>query len=89
MTDPVIVCPAFIDAEGVRPAALDGYELHMFFADRGACLDADYETAADAVAAIADQYLGVDADGIGVELSIWGAGVNRWDDYSLVTRALA
>jgi hypothetical protein len=68
---------------GDRPAALDGYELHMFFADRGECLAAGYETAADAVAAISAEYLGPDVDGIGVVLSIWGGGVNRWDDYSL------
>jgi len=83
MIDPVIIRPAFIDADGNRPSALDGYEMHMFFADRGDCLNGEYETATDAVAAILAQYLGADVDGYGVELSIWGGGVNRWVDYSL------
>jgi hypothetical protein len=83
MTDPVIIRPAFVDSDGNRPASLDGYEVHMFFADRGACLAADYATAADAAAAIRAEYLGRDVDGYGVVLSIWGGGVNRWDDYEL------
>ena len=83
MIDPVIIRPAFIDADGNRPSSLDGYEMHMFFADRGDCLNGEYETATDAVAAISAQYLGADVDGYGVELSIWGSGVNRWTDYSL------
>ena len=84
MIDPVIVRPAFIDADGDRPASLPGYEMHMFFADRGECLKADYETALDAVRAIQAEYLGADVDGIGVVLSIWGAGVNFWEDFNLL-----
>jgi len=83
MIDPVIIHPVFIDADGNRPSALDGYEMHLFFADRGDCLYGEYESASYAFAAISAQYLGADVDGYGVELSIWGGGVNRWTDYSL------
>ena len=82
--EPVTIRANFIYADdGSIPSALDGYEMHMFFADRGDCLTADYETAADAVKAISAEYLGVDVDGIGVMLSVFGDPAPRWVDFTL------
>jgi hypothetical protein len=78
-----MICAAFIDADGNRYSEFAGYEMHMFFRDRGKCLNRKYKTASNAVAAISAQYLGVDVDGCGVVVSIWSDNKDDWLDYPL------
>lgn len=69
MTNPDITID-FIDRDG---AVLDaaGYNVADFFCDRGAWMDAEYDTPSRAFYAAEEMYRGPDLDGVGVRVTFW------------------
>lgn len=84
----VLIRAEFVSNDKKRVENFDGYEMHMFFADRGQCLEKDYVSIKDALSAIKEEYLGADCDNVGVTLYLWdGSFPCKWINYDLALAA--